>query len=226
LPFGSPLSAKSALTFSELWTRLATTSLRFSTTIDATTGCVLVFKRGRDGDPYTLSSREQQVLHRTLLGRSQKHIAAECNITPSTVSFSLRSVMMKLGFRSRLELVPFAALAAGRQGTPGYCIFAAHAGELVFATAGRIEWQRFPEVTRCEREISELILSGKSNQEIAHARSTSISTVHNQVTQLFKRLAVRDRFDLVRHLLRVGADSPMEHPNAAASQPDGKPGPN
>jgi DNA-binding NarL/FixJ family response regulator len=220
LPFGPSMAARSAMTFSNLWTQLANTSLRFSTTIDAASGCVLVFKRGRESHPYTLSPREQQVLHRTLLGRAQKQIAAECNITASTVSFSLRSVMMKLGFRSRLELVPFAALAAGRQGTPGFCIFAAHGGELVFGTTGRVDWTRFPEATRCEREISELILSGKSNQEIARFRSTSVSTVHNQVTQLFKKLSVRDRFDLARRLLEVELEAPAEHTESLAVSPE------
>jgi DNA-binding NarL/FixJ family response regulator len=210
LPFGPTLAARSAMTFSALWTQLATTSLRFSTTLDTRAGCVLVFRRGRENDPYTLSAREQQVLHRTLLGRAQKQIAAECNITPSTVSFSLRSVMMKLGFRTRLELVPFAALAAGRQNSSGFSIFSAHGGEVIFATAGRVDWSRFPEMTRGEREIGDLIVAGKSNQEIARARSTSVSTVHNQVTLLFRKLGVRDRFDLVRVLFAADAEAPTE----------------
>jgi DNA-binding NarL/FixJ family response regulator len=200
LPFGPPLCSKTPLTFSNLWTQLSTTSLRFSTTLQARTGCVLVFRRGRERSPYTLTTREQQVLHRTLLGRAQKQIASECSITTSTVSFSLRSAMMKLGFRSRLELVPFAALAASRQAGPGFAIFSAHGGELVFATSGAVDWSKFPDLTETDREISEAIIAGKTNHQVAEGRATSVGTVHNQVAMLFKKTGARDRFDLVRLL--------------------------
>lgn len=200
LPFGPPLCSKTPLTFSNLWTQLSTTSLRFCTMLQGHGGSVLVFRRGRERSPYTLTAREQQVLHRTLLGRAQKQIAAECNITTSTVSFSLRSAMMKLGFRSRLELVPFAALAASRQGGPGFAIFSAHGGEIVFATSGGVDWSRFPDLTEADREISEAIVAGMTNHQVAVARETSVGTVHNQVAMLFKKTGARDRFDLVRLL--------------------------
>lgn len=202
-PFGPPLCSKTPLTFSNLWTQLSNNTLRFATNLHTRTGSVLAFRRGRGDSPYALAAREQQVLHRTLLGRAQKQIAAECKITTSTVSFSLRSAMMKLGFRSRLELVPFAALAASRRGGPGFSIFSAHGGELVFATAGGVNWQRFPDLTETEREISDAIIAGKTNHEVALARATTVRTVHNQVAMLFRKLGARDRFDLVRLLFET-----------------------
>jgi DNA-binding NarL/FixJ family response regulator len=219
LPFGPPLCSKTPLTFSNLWTQLSTTSLRFATSLPTRTGSVLVFRRGRDGIPYTLTAREQQVLHRTLLGRAQKQIALECNIMTSTVSFGLRSAMMKLGFRSRLELVPFAALAASRRGGPGFAIFSAHGGEFVFATSGGVDWTRFGDLTQTDREISEAIIAGRTNHQVAEARATSVGTVHNQVAMLFKKTGARDRFDLVRLLFEACPDGTHRQSHRALQEP-------
>ena len=54
---------------------------------------------------HTLSSREQQVTSLAALGHSNKLIAYELGIAPSTVAMHLSTAGAKLGAKSRVELI-------------------------------------------------------------------------------------------------------------------------
>ena len=56
-----------------------------------------------------------------------------------------------------------------------------------------------PELTRAEREVTALVLEGRSNEQIARARGTSVSTVANQLQAIFEKLNVSGRLELVAH---------------------------
>ncbi|HLK36962.1 MAG TPA: helix-turn-helix transcriptional regulator [Polyangiaceae bacterium] len=47
-----------------------------------------------------------------------------------------------------------------------------------------------------ERCVAELVLEGRSNNEIAGLRSTSVRTVANQIAAVFRKLNVRSRREL------------------------------
>lgn len=49
-----------------------------------------------------------------------------------------------------------------------------------------------------EADILRMIVAGRSNQEIAAARSTSVRTVANQVASILKKMNVGSRFELAR----------------------------
>jgi DNA-binding CsgD family transcriptional regulator len=53
------------------------------------------------------------------------------------------------------------------------------------------------DLTRAEREVVLGVLSGKSNQEIARERGTSAYTVMNQLTNVFRKLDVNSRWELI-----------------------------
>jgi DNA-binding CsgD family transcriptional regulator len=55
-----------------------------------------------------------------------------------------------------------------------------------------------------EREVTELMLSGLSNAEIAACRSTALRTVANQVAVIFDKLGVGSRGELVALLIADG----------------------
>jgi len=55
-----------------------------------------------------LTSREMEVLHCLVLGKSSDLIADELHITPLTVRTHIRNLMSKLGVHTRLEAVSFA----------------------------------------------------------------------------------------------------------------------
>jgi DNA-binding CsgD family transcriptional regulator len=53
------------------------------------------------------------------------------------------------------------------------------------------------DLTRAEREVVLGVLNGRSNQEIARERGTSAYTVMNQLTNVFRKLDVNSRWELI-----------------------------
>ncbi|MGI5155615.1 response regulator [Microbispora sp. CA-102843] len=117
----------------------------------------------------------------------------------------------------------FAALRAGARGyvlkgTGGADFIAAvrsvARGEAVYgpAVARRIrrflasgpDVTPFPELTAREREILDLLASGRSNAEIARALFLSQKTVKNHLTSVFAKLQVADRAQAVVRARRAG----------------------
>jgi DNA-binding CsgD family transcriptional regulator len=62
-------------------------------------------------------------------------------------------------------------------------------------------------LTDAERKVVTLILEGRSNAEIAQARSTSPRTIANQVAGIFRKLGVGSRAELAA--LCVGPSTPI-----------------
>jgi DNA-binding NarL/FixJ family response regulator len=60
-----------------------------------------------------------------------------------------------------------------------------------------VEWkppsERLATLTRSERRVAELVARGKTNQEIARARRTSVRTVANQVAAILRKLGATSR---------------------------------
>ena len=52
-------------------------------------------------------------------------------------------------------------------------------------------------LTAGERAIVDLVLRGRSNGEVAHARGTSPQTVANQLGLVYRKLGVRSRRELI-----------------------------
>lgn len=52
------------------------------------------------------------------------------------------------------------------------------------------------------RDVLDLVLAGHSNAEIAHRRGRSPRTVANQVAEIFRRLGVQSRLELLATLGR------------------------
>lgn len=61
-------------------------------------------------------------------------------------------------------------------------------------------------LTPGERHVLALVLQGKTNQQVAKARGTSVRTVANQVASIFRKLNVQSRAELVARDVR-GAGS-------------------
>jgi DNA-binding NarL/FixJ family response regulator len=67
-----------------------------------------------------------------------------------------------------------------------------------------------PELTGAEVAVLQLIVDGKSNKEIALERRTSLRTVANQVANIFKKIGVSSRRELVVSYTRWIAGSSDE----------------
>ena len=108
--------------------------------------------------------------------------------------------------------------AAMRAGARGYLLKGADqddverairtvaAGEAVFgaAVASRLlgyfaapPATSFPELTEREREVLELLASGRNNQAIADELVLSLKTVRNHVSNVFAKLRVADRSEAI-----------------------------
>jgi DNA-binding NarL/FixJ family response regulator len=108
----------------------------------------------------------------------------------------------------------FAAMRAGAQGyllkgaeqdeivrairavSVGEAIFGPQVARLViehFASGDGSARAAFPQLTEREREVLELIASGRGDATIAHDLTLSLKTVRNHVSNIFTKLQVADR---------------------------------
>lgn len=55
-------------------------------------------------------------------------------------------------------------------------------------------------LSAAEGEVAELVLAGKTNQEVAELRATSVRTVANQLASIYKKLGVNSRSELASRL--------------------------
>ncbi|HWH94735.1 MAG TPA: helix-turn-helix transcriptional regulator, partial [Baekduia sp.] len=61
-------------------------------------------------------------------------------------------------------------------------------------------------LTAREREIAELVATGRTNREIAEQLVLSARTVEAHLRNIYCKLGVRSRVELTRNLERPGAD--------------------
>jgi DNA-binding NarL/FixJ family response regulator len=64
------------------------------------------------------------------------------------------------------------------------------------------------QLTRAERDIVELLLTGQSNKEIAFSLGKSVRTVKTQLTSVYKKCEVRGRSQLLAKVGPVSAAAP------------------
>jgi DNA-binding NarL/FixJ family response regulator len=62
------------------------------------------------------------------------------------------------------------------------------------------------ELTKAERAVTDALLSGMRNAEIARARRTAVRTVATQVAAIFRKLGVTSRAELVALLSKAATD--------------------
>ncbi|MBW3096315.1 alpha/beta fold hydrolase [Pseudohoeflea coraliihabitans] len=79
--------------------------------------------------------------------------------------------------------------------------------------------QRSLGLTRSEREVFELMLTGKSNVEISHKRHRSIDTVKSQTRSIFRKLGVSSRVEAVQVVKDIASLAAFSGaPSAAEAQ--------
>jgi DNA-binding NarL/FixJ family response regulator len=74
-------------------------------------------------------------------------------------------------------------------------------------------WELPCVLTSAEQEIALAILAGRSRREVAHVRGTSVRTVSNLLSQVFRKLGVRSRIELAS---RLSAAARPREPNVEA----------
>jgi DNA-binding NarL/FixJ family response regulator len=66
-------------------------------------------------------------------------------------------------------------------------------------------WELPGGLTCAEQEIALAILAGRSRCEVARARGTSVRTVSNLLSQVFRKLGVRSRIELAARVSASGS---------------------
>jgi DNA-binding NarL/FixJ family response regulator len=61
------------------------------------------------------------------------------------------------------------------------------------------------ELTPTERRVAEAVVSGLSNREVAGELFLSVHTVEDNLTRVYRKLAVRSRTELARRLAEEGS---------------------
>lgn len=136
-----------------------------------------------------LSERERSVVELVRAGRSGKWIAIELRLSESTVARTLRLALHKIGVTDTTALIGMKnALFDPLEG------LAARA-DLAVARLDPVE--RFPPLSDAERAIVTGILGGKRVAAIARERGTSPRTVSNQIANVYRKLGVSSRREVL-----------------------------
>ena len=146
-------------------------------------------------DPRRLTPREEGVAALAAIGHSNKEIASQLGVTPSTVATLLASALAKLGLLSRTMLPMFWRDLHGRA-------WAVSDGEapLIALSHPEQEPESMRGLTPAERAVALALLEGLSDRTIALARNSSRHTVSKHVTAIYRKLGVSSRVELAYKL--------------------------
>jgi len=127
-----------------------------------------------------LTVGEVDVIEASIGGHSTKSIAHTLGISSSIVSQRLGTAAIKVGARSRTELVRIAAA-------------------LTNAASASTPPLRAARFTTAEKEVLALLQEGMTNEQIALARGRSVRTIANQVAALLRKTQSPTRRTLAIH---------------------------
>lgn len=133
-----------------------------------------------------LTDRQRIILEEVAAGASHCEIGYDLGITVSTVATHLAIALRVVGLH-RTDLPSLAR---------GACTERRVAADLVLASPD-VSHEIFPELTEAERDVARSVVAGRANRSIAAARGTSVRTVANQLAEIFRKLGLASRLELV-----------------------------
>lgn len=137
-----------------------------------------------------LSHREQAVLEYTLAGRSGKWIALELKLSEPTIARALHSALRRIG---RADLTAL----AGLRSAIFEMVRIEHAiGRVAVASIAQRNLS-LTTLSHAEQEIAAKVIDGKATVAIARERGTSPRTVVQQIANIYRKLEVSSRRELL-----------------------------
>ncbi len=156
--------------------------------------------------PIALCPREQRIIESMLSGQSQKQIGYEFDLSPGTVSAVIRQILHKLGAACWEHLVAAACALGGADRSEPRETFLENTDDASLEVLATVRASVLSKLTPAERDIALYVVGGCSNAQIERLRHTSVRTIANQISSLFRKLAVRGRLELI---LRMLVDEPV-----------------
>jgi DNA-binding NarL/FixJ family response regulator len=198
-------SATTTLSLSLLWLDLTRGT---STVVDAFFSeerCYLVLGLKTSGRP--VEGQRFEILEAMLGGLRQKNIAIDLVLAPSTVALHCMRALSSLGLNgkpSRAHPLLMLAATAFNSGAVVLARCSTVVGrddrELRVIAMPRSDLQLADIVPPAELVVIRWLVEGFTYEDIAKKRGTSVRTVANQISSVFRRLDVSGRNELVQRL--------------------------
>lgn len=150
------------------------------------------------------TATERRILALAAEGHSNDWIAHELAIAPSTVAEHLARVRQRAGCASSLAIV--AAAASGNWDPDA-------AERLARELRGGRRVAPLRELTPSERDVVAAVIEGMHTTEIAEQRGSSARTVANQLANVYRKLGVVSRRELVARVATAWRGDPSPQTN-------------
>jgi DNA-binding CsgD family transcriptional regulator len=155
-----------------------------------------------------ISRRQAELLRRWLRGHSQKAMALEFELAPSTVAISLGRAVRALGLSCRPQNVPLALVLLGQLDVTGLCRLTPRLSRYETPEAryevlslARPDAVLPAGLSTAEAAVARLIVEGATSPDACRMRGTVPRTIKNQLAAVARKTSTSGRYELVQALL-------------------------
>jgi DNA-binding CsgD family transcriptional regulator len=207
------VQSKQSLQLATLWRELIDGKWFARSGFCSETECFLVLERrqksSRRPPPHVVAMLEQ-----VLTGDSQKALAIDSSLSRSTVATRCASALRSVGKEHTLSCVPTLILLAAhaargvKLGTATVRQIAGPEQERWLVSYERPDAALLSALSEAEREVTRLLVEGRTHSQMAEIRRTSPRTIANQLGSAFRKLGVSGRTALISKLLQLKVSPP------------------
>lgn len=149
------------------------------------------------------------MLEQVLTGESQKVLAIDASLSRSTIATRCAGCLRNFGKEHTLSRVPILILLAAhaargmKLGAASVRHISGEANERWLVSYERPDGLLRAALSDAEREVTRLLVEGRTHSQMARVRNTSPRTIANQLGSSFRKLGVSGRTALVSKLLQL-----------------------
>ena len=153
-------------------------------------------------------SRAAQIFDLASRGELQKAVAIDLGLAPSSVATMLRQVTRGMGLSCKFSRLPLAIPLLRHMISRPELVSVQlepspldRAKPVLVIEMRRCDGVIAAKLSKSEYEVARLLLEGCTYRQMANRRATSMRTIANQVSSVFKKLGVSGRFEVLRSAL-------------------------
>lgn len=198
-------AAQLSATLRSVWSGLITG--RFSVVSTSTTS-ERVTLRVQQRSVARAHSRAAQIFDAASCGELQKTVAIDLGLAPSSVAAMLRQVTRGMGLSCKFSRLPLAIPLLRHMISRPELVSVRlepwpldRAKPVLVIEMSRCDDAIAAKLSKSEYEVARQLLEGCTYRQMASRRATSVRTIANQVSSVFKKLGVSGRFEVLRSAL-------------------------